>query len=109
MKSLYHTTKRITGEEPWGLSILPGSGINSKTVENILDPLLPLGLRELHLSGAGWVESDMIHRREGMGMGVGGIGEWGIWTTSEQRIREVRDIADARWEAYVDTVGANPK
>jgi copper homeostasis protein len=99
--SLFHTTKRIVGEEPWGLSILPGSGINAKTAEGILDILLPLGLREIHLSGASWIEGDMVYRRDGMGMGVGGRGEWGTWTTSEQSVREVRVIADAHWELYV--------
>ncbi|KAF9469840.1 copper homeostasis CutC domain-containing protein [Collybia nuda] len=99
LKSLFNTTKRIVGEEPWGLSINPGSGINATTVESILHTLLPLGLREIHLSGASWVESSMVHRREGMGMGVGGQGEWGVWTTSERCIREVRDIVDARWKA----------
>ena len=39
-----------------------------------------------------------------MGMGMGGQGEWGVWTTDEQTVREVREIADARWDSYVTSV-----
>lgn len=104
VKSLYRTTKRLVEDEPWGLTILPGSGIDSGTVGLILDSLLPLGLQEIHLSGASWVEGGMLYRRENMGMGVGGQGEWGVWTTDEQKIREVREISDARWDSYVTSV-----
>jgi copper homeostasis protein len=101
LQSLYRATKRLVEDEPWGLTILPGSGINAETVGSVLDALLPLGLQGIHLSGAGWVEGGMLHRREGMGMGVGGEGEWAVWTTDERMVREVREIADARWNAYV--------
>jgi copper homeostasis protein len=104
MKLLYRTTKRLVEDEPWGLTILPGSGINPGSVGLILDSLLPLGLQEIHLSGAGWVEGSMLYRRENMGMGGGGEGEWGVWTTDEQKVREVREIADARWDSYVISV-----
>ena len=104
LQSLYRTTKQLVKDEPWGLTILPGSGINSESVGSILDSLLPLGLQEIHLSGANWVEGGMLHRREGMGMGVGGEGEWGVWTTEEKKVREVREIADTRWDAYVSKV-----
>jgi copper homeostasis protein len=100
IQSLYRTTKRLVEDEPWGLTILPGSGINPGSVGLILDSLLTLGLQEIHLSGASWVEGGMLYRRENMGMGVGGQGEWGVWTTDEQQIREVREIADARWASY---------
>lgn len=104
MKSLYRTTKRLIEDEPWGLAILPGSGINPGNIGAILDTLLPLGLQELHLSGGGWVEGGMLYRRENMGMGVGGHGDWRVWTTDEQKIREVREIADARWDSYVTSM-----
>ena len=50
-------------------------------------------MEEIHLSGGGWIESEMKYRPEGMGMGVG-AGEWGIWRTREEVVREVRRIAD---------------
>ncbi|GJE89573.1 copper homeostasis CutC domain-containing protein [Phanerochaete sordida] len=82
------------------LSILPGSGINPQTIGVVLDTLLPLGLREVHLSAGGWLPSDMVHRPEGMGMGVGGEGEWGIWRTNAETVREVRHAMDEAWKQY---------
>lgn len=107
MKALYRTTRRLVEDEPWGLTILPGSRINPSNVGLILDALLPLGLQEMHLSGACWVEGGMLYRRANMGMGIDGQGEWGIWTTDEQKVREVREIADARWESYVTSIGSD--
>ncbi|KAH8102409.1 copper homeostasis CutC domain-containing protein [Cristinia sonorae] len=76
------------------LNILPGSGVNPDSVGQLLRDLLPVGLKEIHLSGGSWCEGGMLYRKENMGMGLGGPGEWGIWRTSESVIREVRKIAD---------------
>lgn len=56
---------------------------------------MPHGLREVHLSAGGWVPSEMEYRRLDMGMGVGGDGEWGVWRTSEETVRKVREIVDS--------------
>ncbi|KAJ7293005.1 copper homeostasis CutC domain-containing protein [Mycena rebaudengoi] len=97
LESLCATTQRLADDLPWVLSILPGSGINSESVGPLLDTLLPHGLLEIHLSGGGWVESGMLYRRDGLGMGVK-EGEWGVWVTSEVKVREVRRFADAIWQ-----------
>lgn len=76
------------------LVVLPGSGINPHTVQQLLAALLPYGLTEIHLSAGGWMPSDMQFRREGMGMGVGGEGEWGVWRTREDTVRAVRKIVE---------------
>lgn len=102
--SLFRTTKELNQDSPWGLVILPGSGINADNVGHILDFLLHLGLREIHLSGANWVEGDMMFRRVDMGMGLGNKGEWGIWLTDEETVRDVRDIVDERWERFVQSM-----
>ena len=86
---------------PAGARILVGSGVNARTVGPLLKELLPCGLREIHLSGGGWVPSEMEFRREGMGMGVGGDGEWGVWRTDEEKIREVRRLVDGAWAHHV--------
>lgn len=70
---------------------MPGSGINGKTIESILKHLQP---SEVHLSAAQWIDSDMKFRRDGLGMGVGGLGEWGVWRTLEALVRQVREICD---------------
>jgi copper homeostasis protein len=72
----------------------------------VLGTLLPYGLQEIHLSGGSWIEGEMAYKREGMGMGVG-KGEWGVWRTSEQQIREVRLIADAAWQEYAFSMGTS--
>ena len=81
---------------------MPGSGINATTVGPIVDSLLPLGVREIHLSGARWVEGDAVFRREGMGMGAGTTQEWRVWLTDEEIVRKVRGIVDAHWERFVE-------
>ncbi|KAJ7193289.1 copper homeostasis CutC domain-containing protein [Mycena pura] len=97
LKSLCQTTRKCSEEGV--LSILPGSGINSDTariVGPILEALYPLGITELHLSGASWVEGVMVHRRSGLEMGVG-ASEWSVWVTSEAKVRDVRRLVDAAW------------
>ncbi len=37
-----------------------------------------------------------------MGMGVGGEGEWGVWRTSEEKVRAVRAIVDQTWLDYIE-------
>ncbi|KAI9444532.1 copper homeostasis CutC domain-containing protein [Lactarius indigo] len=77
-----------------GPVILPGAGINPRSIHRVLDDLLPYGLREIHMSGGRWTESEMVHRPEGMGMGASIQNDWGIWLADGNAIREVRNIAD---------------
>ncbi|KAG2155536.1 copper homeostasis protein CutC [Suillus clintonianus] len=81
------------------IEILPGSGINSSTIGALCQALLPHGLREVHMSGGHWIDGASIWRRDGMGMGIGGPGEWGIWRTSASAIREVKDVINSFREA----------
>ncbi|KAJ7170203.1 copper homeostasis CutC domain-containing protein [Mycena filopes] len=99
LEAMCAKTQQLSKELPWVLNILPGSGINSDTVGVLLDALLPQGVMELHLSGGGWEESEMAHRKAGLGMGVG-ASEWGVWVTSEAKVRAVRRFADAVWAEY---------
>ena len=98
LRTLIRTASRM----PSAARILVGSGVNARTVGLLLNELLPCGLREVHLSGGGWVPSEMEFRREGLGMGVGGDGEWGVWRTDEDKVREVRGLVDAAWEEYLE-------
>ncbi|KAH9059124.1 copper homeostasis CutC domain-containing protein [Lactarius vividus] len=77
-----------------GPVILPGAGINPGSIRRVLDDLLPYGLKEVHMSGGRWTESEMIHRSEGMGMGASAQNDWGIWLTDGKVIREMRSIVD---------------
>jgi copper homeostasis protein len=89
-----------------GPVILPGAGINHGTICHVMDHLLPHGLKEVHLSGGRWVDGGMDHRPEGMGMGASAEGQWGVWRTDGDAIREVRRIADDSAKSANLTVSA---
>jgi copper homeostasis protein len=72
------------------MRILPGSGINSTTIAAVTDALLPKGIVEFHMSGGRWIESEATYRRPGMGMGVGGAGEWCVWKTDREEVEKVK-------------------
>jgi copper homeostasis protein len=101
LKALFGKRKELVEDDIWGLTIMPGSGINSTTLPPLLKALLPLGLREIHLSGGKMVPSSMSFRRDGMGMGAAENGEWVLWCTQEDEILKVRAIADTMWKEYV--------
>lgn len=82
--------------------MMPGSGVNSKTIAPVVEHLLPKGLREIHLSGGRWVESHMHFRRDGMGFGASPENEWRTWKTSRKEIQRVREAADFAWDTYWD-------
>lgn len=67
----------------------------------ILTRLLPLGLREIHLSGGRWVPNGMGFKRPNMGMGLGGESDWGVWRTQRDKVREVRRIVDEMLEEFL--------
>ena len=94
----------LVEDDAWGLTIMPGSGINNKSLSSILLSLLPLGLREIHLSGGKWTPGGMAFHRDGMGMGSVDDGEWGVWRTQESEVRKVREMADVAWKEYISTV-----
>lgn len=75
------------------ITLLPGSGINPVTIQGVISTLLPMGMKELHLTGGEWVEGGMLYRPGDMGMGVIDH-EWAIWKTSEDSIKQVREISD---------------
>ncbi len=81
------------------MRIMPGSGLNAATLPPILRTLIPLGVREVHLSGGGWRPGGATgFRREGMGMGAGGEHELSVWETSEENVRAAREVCDTIWE-----------
>ncbi|KAF4612218.1 hypothetical protein D9613_004239 [Agrocybe pediades] len=106
LEKLFKTRKQLVEDDAWGLAIMPGSGINSSTISPLLKSLIPLGLREIHLSGGTWMPGQMVFRRPGMGMGVDEDPkkEWGVWCTNEEEIRKVRKLADDVWKEFLPTM-----
>jgi len=77
-----------------GFGIMPGSGVNSETIAGVLRRC---HVREVHLSGGGWIDSvvERRARKDGMGMGYGGeVGDWVIWRTDGRNVASVRKIVD---------------
>ena len=87
---------RVAPIEP--ITILPGSGISPNTVQILLAILLRVGLKEIHLSGGRFVESEMQYKKKiGMEDGGGngmGMGEWKVWGTEVDVVRQMRVILD---------------
>lgn len=100
LKTIFETRKSIIEDEAWGLAIMPGSGIDGTTLPKLLQALLPLNLREIHLSGGRWIPSEMLFKRSQINLGAGSEGEMGVWRTEEEEVRLVREIADAMWTDY---------
>lgn len=92
LKSIFKEVDELNKQRDKPLIVLPGSGINPKTISLVLEALLPLGLQEVHLSAGSWIASEMKYRPIGMNMGVGGEGEWGIWRTDESKVASVKGI-----------------
>lgn len=76
------------------ITILPGSGINTNTVHNIVQHSWWKAFREIHLSAGGWNGSFMTFRKENMGMGAGGNHDWQVWRTDRNVVARVREIAE---------------
>lgn len=73
---------------------MPGSGIRADTAKDLLESLVKYGLQEVHMSGGSWIPGEMVYRREGLGMGVGGPSEWGIFRTNKAEVKGVKDLID---------------
>ncbi|PPQ78941.1 hypothetical protein CVT25_002392 [Psilocybe cyanescens] len=100
LEKLFTKRKEIVGDAVWGLTIMPGSGINNNTLPALMNQLLPLGLKEVHLSGGQWIPGDMVFKRAGMGMGIDQDTEWKVWRTQKDEIRKARDVAKNTWLEY---------
>jgi len=50
------------------------------------------------MSGGSWIPGEMVYRREGLGMGIGGPSDWGIFRTNKEEIKGVKDLIDG-WNA----------
>lgn len=103
LEALFKKRKELVEDDAWGMSILAGSGVNASTTIPLLKSLVPLGLREIHLSGGKWVAGGMQFKRSGMGMGANEEREWDIWRTDREDIRKVRQIADSVWQDYISS------
>ena len=74
------------------MEILAGAGISAANLPALA---AATGAWAFHLSGKQVLDSRMIFRREGVPMGLPGFSEFDLWQTSEENIRQVRQVLDA--------------
>ena len=74
------------------IEILVGSGV---TPQNLPTLAADTGAHAFHLSGKQVLNSRMTFRREGVPMGLPGFSEFEVWQTSEDTIRQARDVLDS--------------
>jgi copper homeostasis protein len=80
--------KRANGR----ISIMPGSGVNETTVEEIIQKC---GAREIHFSAAAFRESNMEYKNPNIaGMGSAEGLEFKVRTVDPNRIKKMRTLAD---------------
>ncbi|PPR01930.1 hypothetical protein CVT24_001269 [Panaeolus cyanescens] len=102
LESLFKQRKELVDDDVWGLTIMPGSGVNASTIPILFKQLVPLGLKEIHLSGGEWISSSTKYKRSGLGMGASSDTEWQVWRTKEAAIKEARRVADELWNDLRD-------
>jgi copper homeostasis protein len=74
------------------IAIMPGSGVNEKTVEAIVSKT---GASEIHFSATAFRESEMVYRNEKISaMGEEGKSEFQLRTADPERIRRMRQLAE---------------
>lgn len=79
----------LTEKAEGKIEILAGAGIGPGS---IADLAAFTGVRSFHMSGKTVKESRMQFRREGVPMGLPGLGEYEIWQTAEENVREASRI-----------------
>lgn len=71
------------------LEILAGGGVDE---EAVLCLLREAGVRQFHMSGKRILESKMLYRRQGVHMGIPGIGEYQLFRADEEKIRRAAKV-----------------
>lgn len=73
------------------LQILVGAGVGPAVIGSLVEKTKAFCF---HMSGKETLESEMEFRKEGVPMGLPGIGEFEIWRTKESEIRKAREILE---------------
>ena len=73
------------------IEILVGAGVSPANLPALAKQT---GAHSFHLSGKQVLDSRMTFRREGVPMGLPGFSEFELWQTSEETIREARNVLD---------------
>lgn len=67
--------------------ILVGSGVNAEVIRKLIPEIGPASF---HMSGKVVLDSGMSYRKEGVSMGIPGIGEFEVFRTDREEIRRAK-------------------
>lgn len=73
------------------LDILVGSGVNADMIRSLIPELGP---SSYHMSGKVVLDSGMTYRKEGVSMGIPGIGEYEVFRTDAEEIRRAKAVME---------------
>ena len=71
------------------VDIMAGGGVDAGTIRQMLPAT---GATSYHMSGKTVLDSQMEYRRTDVSMGLPGLGEYQILRTSEQKVREAKEM-----------------
>lgn len=69
------------------IAILIGGGVNAEVISKMCQEM---NAKCFHMSGKTILQSEMLYRKEGVNMGLPGLGEYEIWRTSESEIAKAK-------------------
>ena len=71
------------------VDIMAGAGVDSGVIREMIPATKA---SSYHMSGKTVLDSAMAYRKQGVSMGVPGLGEYEIFRTMEEKIRAARDV-----------------
>lgn len=81
----------LVREGAGSVDIMAGGGVDASVIREMIPAAR---VTCFHMSGKEVVESGMVYRREGISMGVPGLGEYRIFRAAEAKIREARQAME---------------
>lgn len=81
--------QRLCEQAEGKVEILAGGGVDAAVIRRLLTET---AVRSFHMSGKIVLESGMQFRREGVPMGIPGLSEFEIYRSSEEKIRQARQV-----------------
>lgn len=83
--------KELTERAGSRLAVMAGGGVCAGTIDLLAKEC---GIRNFHMSGKISLDSGMVFRKEGVNMGIPGLGEYTVFRTEESQIRAAREAIE---------------
>lgn len=83
--------RELIGLAEGRLDILVGSGVNADIIRRLIPEI---GAASFHMTGKVVLDSGMTYRKDGVSMGIPGIGEYEIFRTDKEEIRRAKAVME---------------